>query len=102
MLSCDNNCLRSSEAAIWDARLVVVRTTCEQFLQKCLIPTGRSSEFIETIKDFIHDITTVQLWDTVLGVLMIAFILILWVSPLNLKSIWYHSTIDTMFMSTET
>lgn len=41
---------------------------------------GRSSEFIETVKDFIEDIHHIQLWDSVLGVLMIVFILCLWVS----------------------
>ncbi|XP_037043308.1 sodium-independent sulfate anion transporter-like [Bradysia coprophila] len=39
---------------------------------------GRSSEFIETIEDFIHDINTIKLWDSVLGVALIIFILVLW------------------------
>lgn len=41
---------------------------------------GRSSEFIETVRDFIHDIHTIKLWDSVLGVSMIVFIMCLWVS----------------------
>jgi len=39
---------------------------------------GQSSEFIGTIEDFVHDIREVKLWDSVLGVLMIVFIMCLW------------------------